>query len=141
MNIAPHKGSPLAIRRIDFFSAVSPVSQRIADATHDIPEIRFLIAEIELENGTTGQGYLLAFHYFPQAIVGALRDIAEFVKGYYKDYDVPLLCTIPNRLGAESFDWIDGLIDNRMEIKDGMARPRPSPGWGFGFVHNKMTAI
>lgn len=366
MNIAPHQPSPLAIRKINFFSAVSPVSQRIADATHDIPEIRFLIAEIELENGTTGQGYLLAFHYFPQAIVGALRDIAEFVKGYevyetvklardfaieseyfgskgllkwvlgavnlamwdawgktngqpvwkllgasrtevpvygsggwlsytdeelvdevtgykkrgfravkikvgapengrdlhrlrivrealgpdisimmdanqgmdvpkalklanevatlgirwfeepihhedfagyetlrskthislamgerefdttalkaliarnaidlwqpdilrlggvepwresaalahahhlpvlphyYKDYDVPLLCTIPNGLGAESFDWIDGLIDNPMEIKDGMARPRQTPGWGFRFEHAKMTAI
>lgn len=141
MNIAPHKASPLAIRRIHFFNALSPVSQRIADATHDISEIRFLIAEIELENGTIGQGYLLAFHYFPQAIVGALRDIAEFVKGYYKDYDVPLLCTIPNGLGAGSFDWIDGLIDNPMEIKDGLARPRQTPGWGFHFEHAKMTAI
>lgn len=366
MNPAPPLPSPLAIRKIGFFTAVSPVSQRIADATHDISEIRFLIAEIELENGTTGQGYLLAFHYFPQAIVGALRDIAEFVKGYqvfetvklardfaieseyfgnngllkwvlgvvnlamwdawgkvngqpvwkllgasrtevpvygsggwlsygdeelvaevtnykkrgfravkikvgaaedgrdlhrlrivrdalgphlsimmdanqgmdvptalklanevsslgirwfeepihhqdfagyetlrakthislamgerefdtaalkaliarnaidlwqpdilrlggvepwresaalahahhlpvlphyYKDYDVPLLCTIPNGLGAESFDWIDGLIDNPMEIQNGMARPRQTPGWGFHFEHDKMTAI
>jgi L-alanine-DL-glutamate epimerase-like enolase superfamily enzyme len=60
---------------------------------------------------------------------------------YYKDYDVPLLCTIPNGRGAESFDWIDGLIDNRMEIENGMARPRQQAGWGFRFLHEKMTAI
>lgn len=82
MGHAPHHPSPFAIRDIRFFTATSPVSQRIADATHDITDIRFFITEIELENGTIGQGYLLAFHYFPRAIVGALRDIAEFVKGY-----------------------------------------------------------
>jgi L-alanine-DL-glutamate epimerase-like enolase superfamily enzyme len=57
---------------------------------------------------------------------------------YYKDYDVPLLCTIPNGYGAESFDWIDGLIDNTMPIADGMAYPRPGNGWGFSFRHEKM---
>ena len=54
------------------------------------------------------------------------------------DYDVPLLCTIPNGYGAESFDWIDGLIDNAMPIVDGMAYPRPGNGWGFSFRHDKM---
>lgn len=58
---------------------------------------------------------------------------------YYKDYDVPLLCTIPNGYGAESFDWIDGLIDNPMPIVDGMAYPREGNGWGFSFLHDKMT--
>jgi hypothetical protein len=82
MGHVSHHPSPLVIRGIRFFAATSPVSQRIADATHDISEIRFLITEIELENGTIGQGYLLAFHYFPRAIVGALRDMAEFAKGY-----------------------------------------------------------
>ncbi len=60
---------------------------------------------------------------------------------YYKDYDVPLLCTIPNGMGAESFDWIDGLIDNRMEISQGMALPRRTPGWGFSFLHDKMSEV
>jgi L-alanine-DL-glutamate epimerase-like enolase superfamily enzyme len=58
---------------------------------------------------------------------------------YYKDYDVPLLCTIPNGYGAESFDWIDELIDNTMEINDGMAKPRDTAGWGFNFLYEKMS--
>ena len=35
---------------------------------------------------------------------------------YYKDYDVPLVCSIPNGVGVESFDWADPLIDNPMVI-------------------------
>ncbi|MCU0779082.1 MAG: mandelate racemase/muconate lactonizing enzyme family protein [Akkermansiaceae bacterium] len=362
----PRTRSPLAIRDIRFFAATSTVSQRIADATHDISDINFVIAELELENGTIGQGYLLAFHYFPRAIAGALMDVAEFVKNYevcetvklaqdfateseyfghngllkwvlgvvniamwdawgktngqpvwkmlgasradvpvygsggwlsytddelidevtryqrrgfravkikvgareegrdrhrlrivrealgpdiaimmdanqgldvpaalklaneaaafdirwfeepinhtdfdgyqtlrartavslamgerefdcaalkaliarnaidlwqpdilrlggvepwresaalahahhlpvlphyYKDYDVPLLCTIPNGRGAESFDWIDGLIDNPMQIENGLARPRQGAGWGFSFLPEKLHAL
>ncbi len=60
---------------------------------------------------------------------------------YYKDNDVPLLCTIPNGYGAESFDWIDELIDNTMEIKRGMAHPRQTPGWGFSFQYDKMKQV
>lgn len=52
---------------------------------------------------------------------------------YYKDYDVPLLCTISNGAGAESFDWIDPLIDNPLQINNGYARPHERAGWGFGF--------
>lgn len=52
---------------------------------------------------------------------------------YYKDYDVPLLCTITNGYGAESFDWIDGIIDDPMKIENGFAYPRNKPGWGFEF--------
>jgi len=54
---------------------------------------------------------------------------------YYKDYDVPLLCTISNGVGAESFDWVDPLIDNPMVIKDGYAQPHQLPGWGFSFIN------
>jgi L-alanine-DL-glutamate epimerase-like enolase superfamily enzyme len=60
---------------------------------------------------------------------------------YYKDYDVPLLCTIPNGYGAESFDWIDGIIDNPMKIVDGMAYPRERPGWGFEFKKQFLEEI
>ncbi|MGC9354491.1 MAG: aminotransferase class I/II-fold pyridoxal phosphate-dependent enzyme [Mariniphaga sp.] len=38
---------------------------------------------------------------------------------YYKEYDVPLLCTIPNGKGAESFDWVDSLIDCPLKIENG----------------------
>lgn len=60
---------------------------------------------------------------------------------YYKDYDVPLLCTIPNGVGAESFDWVDPLIDNPMVIQDGFAKPHDLPGWGFNFIDDMLTEI
>ena len=60
---------------------------------------------------------------------------------YYKDYDIPLLCTIPNGYGVESFDWIDGIIDNQIVIEDGFARPRTTPGWGFNFLHKYMEKL
>lgn len=60
---------------------------------------------------------------------------------YYKDYDVPLLATIRNPYGAESFDWIDGIIDNKMMIEDGYARLREGAGWGFHFLHQHLGEV
>lgn len=60
---------------------------------------------------------------------------------YYKDYDVPLLCTVSQAYGAESFDWIDGIIDNTMRIVDGYAYPREGAGWGFRFLEQFLTEI
>jgi L-alanine-DL-glutamate epimerase-like enolase superfamily enzyme len=60
---------------------------------------------------------------------------------YYKDYDVPLLCTIPRPYGAESFDWIEPIIDNRMRVEDGFAYPRAGNGWGFNFLKKHLTAL
>jgi len=60
---------------------------------------------------------------------------------YYKDYDVPLLCTIKTPYGAESFDWIDGIIDNIMKIDNGFAYPREGAGWGFRFKEEFLEAV
>lgn len=60
---------------------------------------------------------------------------------YYKDYDVPLLCTIARPYGAESFDWIDGIIDNTMRIENGFAYPREGIGWGFRFKEEFMEEV
>ncbi len=60
---------------------------------------------------------------------------------YYKDYDIPLLCTIPNAMGAESFDWIDPLIDNPMVVDNGFASPHNRPGWGFSFKDEFLSEI
>jgi L-alanine-DL-glutamate epimerase-like enolase superfamily enzyme len=60
---------------------------------------------------------------------------------YYKEYDVPLLCTIPNSYGCESFDWIDGLVDNPITVKDGLAHPLPGAGWGFNFKDEYLTEL
>ena len=60
---------------------------------------------------------------------------------YYKDYDVPLLATVPLPFGAESFDWVDGIIDNPLRIENGFAFPREGPGWGFRFIEKHLTEI
>ena len=60
---------------------------------------------------------------------------------YYKDYDIPLLCTIANGAGAESFDWIDPLIDHPLQIVNGMARPHDRAGWGFSFKDEYLNEI
>lgn len=70
------------IQEVRFFEATSPLSQPIADATHQIPAIEFIVAEIVLANGVRGQGYLLAFHYSRAAIRGTLRDLAPLVQDF-----------------------------------------------------------
>ncbi len=60
---------------------------------------------------------------------------------YYKDYDVPLLSTIENPYGAESFDWIDGIIDKPMLIENGYAIQREGAGWGFSFLPDALKEI
>lgn len=81
--------------------------------------------------------------------VEAWRDSAALAKSnhipvlphYYKDYDVPLLCTISNGKGAESFDWIDPLIDYPLKIDNGMAIPHNRPGWGFTFKDSFLNEL
>ena len=60
---------------------------------------------------------------------------------YYKEYDVPLLCTIPDAYGAESFDWIDALVDKPVRVKDGVTHPLEGPGWGFTFREEFLKPI
>jgi L-alanine-DL-glutamate epimerase-like enolase superfamily enzyme len=60
---------------------------------------------------------------------------------YYKDYDVPLVCSIPNGVGVESFDWIDPLIDKPMQIQAGYALPHDRPGWGFNFIDDFLEEL
>ncbi|MGB3008492.1 MAG: mandelate racemase/muconate lactonizing enzyme family protein [Chitinophagaceae bacterium] len=60
---------------------------------------------------------------------------------YYKDYDVPLLSTISNGAGTESFDWIDPLIDNPVQFVDGYAIPNSQPGWGFSFKDEYLKPV
>ena len=54
---------------------------------------------------------------------------------------MPLLCTVANPYGAESFDWIDGIIDKPMVIENGFAHPREGEGWGFRFLHEFMSEV
>lgn len=60
---------------------------------------------------------------------------------YYKEYDVPLLMTVPNAFGCESFDWVDDLITHPIRMKDGYAVPNDGPGWGFSFKENRLSGL
>ncbi len=60
---------------------------------------------------------------------------------FYKEYDVPLLMTIPNGLGAECFNWVDPLITQAIRIEDGYAYPNDGPGWGFRFEDKYLTEL
>lgn len=60
---------------------------------------------------------------------------------YYKEYDVPLACTIPNAYGVESFDWVDGIVDRPVRIEDGFAYPSDEPGWGFRFKDEALSPL
>jgi len=60
---------------------------------------------------------------------------------FYKEYDVPLLMTIPNAFASESFDWVDPLIDGGLTIEDGFARPSGNPGWGFQFKNDCLSEL
>ena len=52
--------SGVKIRDIQFFKAVSPLSRPIADSTHSIPEIGFIVTRIVTESGHKGEAYLLS---------------------------------------------------------------------------------
>ena len=60
---------------------------------------------------------------------------------YYKEYDVPLLMTVPNAYGAESFDWVDDLITHPIRMKGGFAYPNDGNGWGFSFKDNVLKEL
>jgi len=60
---------------------------------------------------------------------------------YYRDYDVALLCTIPNGAGAESFDWIDAIVDRPLRIEQGLAYPRDGAGWGFAIRDDALIPL
>ena len=77
--------SPSTITKIEFFRAKSTRSVPIADATHQISDISFVITRITLASGVTGEAYLLSFHFSPNAIAGALKDVREIALGLVRE--------------------------------------------------------
>lgn len=119
------------IKHVNLYRAVSPLSKPIADATHQIPEIAFLVTEVELENGITGEGYLLSFHYSSQAIAGALKDIKEFACGYHAYQTGQVLCDYAKE--SEYFGnnglqkWAIGILN--VAMWDAWAKTLQQPIW------------
>jgi hypothetical protein len=69
------------IKQYSLFKAKALLQQPIADATHRLTEISFLVLRIRLYSGVIGESYLLSFQYSPGAITGALRDVGEMLLG------------------------------------------------------------
>jgi L-alanine-DL-glutamate epimerase-like enolase superfamily enzyme len=49
--------------------------------------------------------------------------------------------TTSNAYGAESFDWVDGLITHPIRMENGFAYPNEGPGWGFRFKDDCLTEL
>lgn len=129
------------IKAIQIFKAVSPLSQPIADSTHQIPEIAFLVTRIELDTGVTGEGHLLAFHYSPQAILGALRDAAPLALGFEVSRTGAFLAH--HEKESEYFGnvglhhWAAGSIN--IAMWDAWAKTLRAPVWKlFGTCHERV---
>lgn len=129
------------IRHIHFFRALSPLSRPIADATHSISEIAFIITRIELESGIIGESNLLAFHYSPQAIAGALGDLQPIAM----EFEAWQTGQFLERAAAESEyfgnkgvnRWAAGAIN--VAMWDAWAKSLEQPVWKlFGAYRDKV---
>src|SRR5690349_6203907 len=74
--------SSINIKDYSLFRTKAQLKKPIADATHTLYEISFLVLRIRLENGIIGEAYLLSFQYSPNAIQGAFRDLLPTIKGF-----------------------------------------------------------
>lgn len=75
------KPSSCKIKDHKLYKAGIHLKRPIADATHTLHEISFLVLRLRLENGVVGESYLLTFQYSPNAIRGAFKDLLPLVKG------------------------------------------------------------
>ncbi|RME73282.1 MAG: mandelate racemase/muconate lactonizing enzyme family protein [Verrucomicrobia bacterium] len=133
--------NPNQICSVDFFEAVSPLSRPIADATHEISEIKFVVTRVETRRGVVGDAYLLAFHYSPEAIAGALRDVRDLAMGFDVSDTGAFLAAFERE--AEYFGhagihrWAQGSIN--IAMWDAWARTLEQPVWRlFGVCHQRV---
>jgi L-alanine-DL-glutamate epimerase-like enolase superfamily enzyme len=129
------------IKKLECFKARSLISQPIADATHQIPEIAFIVTRLTLESGVTGEGHLLAFHYSPQAILGALRDAAPLALGFEVSRTGEFLarhekeCEYFGNAGLHR--WAAGAIN--LAMWDAWGKTLRAPVWKlFGTCHERI---
>ena len=135
--------SPFRIREVRTFTATSDISQRIADATHDISDINIVVVEIELANGTRGQGYLLAFHYFPRTIIAAFKDATDF----FTQFDAFETVRMAEAFRAESeyfgneglLQWAHATVN--IAMWDAWAKSQELPIWQMLGVNRRRVPV
>jgi len=133
--------NPHAVTEVDFYHALSPLSMNIADSTHHISKIAFIVTRIRLNNGTIGESYLLSFHYSPNAIAGALKDVKEHVI----DYDVSQTGQFLRQIESETeyfghdgiHRWAMGAIN--IAMWDAWGKTLGQPVWKlWGSYHKRV---
>lgn len=135
--------NPNEIKSVTYFGAVSPLSRPIADATHNISEIKFIVTRIELNSGITGDAYLLAFHYSPQAILGALRDVRPLAIGHDVSDTSAFLKAYEDE--AEYFGhagvhrWAQGSIN--IAMWDALGKTLDQPVWKLFDTHREKVPL
>ncbi len=68
-------------------------------------------------------------------IVAGLADshLLPIAPHFYREYDVHLAAAQPNLIAIESFDWLDPLVEEPFEVRDGLAMVPERPGFGVRF--------
>jgi L-alanine-DL-glutamate epimerase-like enolase superfamily enzyme len=68
-------------------------------------------------------------------LVAALADVnlLRIAPHFYREYDLHLAASQPNTVAIESFDWLDALVQDSFEVRDGCAQVPQRPGFGVTF--------
>ena len=131
------------IKRVNFFKAVSPLSRPLADATHELREVSFIVTRIETSSGITGDAYLLSFHYSPHAIAGALRDIRPLAEGFPLNETARLTAEWEEESeyfgNAGIHRWAIGSIN--IAMWDAWAKSLGQPVWKLFGVHRERVPL
>ncbi len=117
------------------------ISLAMGEREYDVTALRELVARQALDLWQPDILRLGGVEGWRQSALMANAHGLPVLPHYYKEYDVPLLCTIPNAFACESFDWVDGLVDKPIRVEDGYAYPLPGPGWGFSFKDSTLSPL
>jgi L-alanine-DL-glutamate epimerase-like enolase superfamily enzyme len=68
-------------------------------------------------------------------LVAALAEahLLRVAPHFYREYDVHLAAAQPNLVAIESFDWLNDLLEQPFEVRDGLAVVPERPGFGVNF--------
>ncbi|MFO1311311.1 MAG: mandelate racemase/muconate lactonizing enzyme family protein [Burkholderiales bacterium] len=135
---------PIDHRDFDGYASLrqrADVALAMGEREYDLLPLRELVARKALDLWQPDLLRLGSVEAWRESAAYAAAHAIPVLPHYYRDYDVPLLCTVANAYGAESFDWIDAIVDAPMRVEKGLAYPRESPGWGFRFRPSALTAL
>jgi hypothetical protein len=70
------------IAAMQLYKAAAPLKKAIADSTHTLTEISFIVLRVQTRSGIKGESYLLSFQYSPRAIAGAIKDLESLARSF-----------------------------------------------------------